>query len=103
MSDAKPTSDSLYHKRIKIQPRQAKGKFQQLRLLTVWVTLGIYFILPWVTWHGRQAILFDLPSRRFYMFGVTFWPQDFILLSWWLIIAAFSLFFMNENTVILCA
>ncbi|MFN3587653.1 MAG: cytochrome c oxidase accessory protein CcoG, partial [Moraxellaceae bacterium] len=78
--------------REKIHARSISGFFQNLRVLTIWVTLGIYFLLPWVTWDGRQALLFDLPERKFYIFWWTFLPQDFFFLSWLLIIAAFSLF-----------
>ncbi|MDF2445510.1 MAG: ccoG [Moraxellaceae bacterium] len=82
----------LYAKREKIQPRAIDGFFQNLRLLTIWVTLGVFMLLPWVTWDGRQALLFDLPARKFYIFWWTFLPQDFFFLSWLLIMAAFSLF-----------
>src|SRR5690606_22971112 len=51
--------------------------------------------MPWVQWGGRQAVLFDLPARKFYIFGLTFFPQDFFLLTWLLIIAALSLFFFT--------
>ncbi len=92
---AEKENRDLYQKREKIYQRHATGFFQTLRNLTIWVTLGIYFLAPWFTWNGRQAILFDLPERKFYIFGLTFWPQDFLLLSWLLIIAAFALFFFT--------
>ncbi|MEM9304139.1 MAG: cytochrome c oxidase accessory protein CcoG, partial [Pseudomonadota bacterium] len=57
--------------------------------------LGIFYALPWLNWGGRQMVLFDLPARKFYVFGFTFWPQDFILLTGLLIIAALSLFFFT--------
>ncbi|MDF3031818.1 MAG: ccoG [Moraxellaceae bacterium] len=82
----------LYAKRKKIQPRAISGFFQNFRLVTIWTTLTVYLLLPWVTWDGRQALLFDLPARKFYIFGWTFLPQDFVFLSWLLIMAAFSLF-----------
>jgi polyferredoxin len=61
----------------------------------VWVLLGIYYVLPWLEWNGRQAVLFDLPARKFFIFGLVFWPQDFIFLTWLLIMAALSLFFFT--------
>ncbi len=85
----------LYKKREKIYQRHPQGLFQTLRVATIWVTLGLYFLLPWLGWDGRQAILFDLPDRKFYIFWFTFWPQDFLYLSWLLIIAAFGLFFVT--------
>ena len=57
--------------------------------------MGIYYFLPWLNFDGHQAVLFDLPARKFYIFAITFWPQDFIFLSWALIIAAFTLFFVT--------
>jgi cytochrome c oxidase accessory protein FixG len=54
-----------------------------------------YFGTLWLTWNGRQAVWFDLPTRQFHVFGITFWPQDFMLLSWALIIGAFALFFVT--------
>ena len=82
----------LYAKRAKIQPRSISGLFQNLRIITIWVTMTLFLALPWVTWEGRQALLFDLPARKFYIFWWTFLPQDFFFLSWLLIMAAFSLF-----------
>jgi cytochrome c oxidase accessory protein FixG len=57
--------------------------------------LGIFYVLPWVQWEGRQAVLFDLPARKFFILGLVFWPQDFIFLTWLLIIAALALFFFT--------
>ncbi|MFZ5562288.1 MAG: cytochrome c oxidase accessory protein CcoG [Pseudomonadota bacterium] len=89
---ARSATIDLYAKRKKIQPRSIDGFFQNIRLVTIWATLTAYLVLPWITWDGRQALLFDLPARNFYIFGWTFLPQDFVLLSWLLIMAAFSLF-----------
>lgn len=88
-------SNDLYQKREKIYQRHGSGFFQRIRVITIWLTLGVYFLGPWLTWGGRQAVLFDLPERKFYIFWFTFWPQDFLLLSWLLIIAAFALFFFT--------
>ncbi|MGB3623896.1 cytochrome c oxidase accessory protein CcoG [Ketobacter sp. MCCC 1A13808] len=85
----------LYQKREKIYQRHLSGFFQNIRVITIWITLGVYFLGPWLTWDGRQGVLFDLPERKFYIFWFTFWPQDFLYLAWLLIIAAFALFFVT--------
>ncbi len=85
----------LYRKREKIYPREVHGIFAFFRSLAMVGLLGIFYGLPWVSWGGRQAVLFDLPARKFYIFGLTLWPQDFIYLSLLLIIAALSLFFFT--------
>lgn len=82
----------LYQRREKIFTRFVGGFYQRLRFFTGWPLLAGYFLLPWVQWDGRQAVLFDLPARQFHIFELTFWPQDFWLLGWLLIIAAFALF-----------
>jgi cytochrome c oxidase accessory protein FixG len=82
----------LYEKREKIYTRKIEGFFQRLRLFTGWPLLVGYFVLPWLQWGNRPAVLFDLPARKFHIFFMTFWPQDFPLLAWLLIIAAFALF-----------
>ncbi len=64
------------------------------RLSTI-VLLGLFYGVPWLSWDGRQAVLFDLPARKFYLFGLTLWPQDFPYLALLLIIAALSLFFFT--------
>jgi cytochrome c oxidase accessory protein FixG len=48
--------------------------------------------MPWLTWNDRQAVLFDLVHRKFYIFGLVFWPQDIVYLTVLLIISAYSLF-----------
>ena len=85
----------LYQKRKKIYPRQVHGLFAALRVMGVSTLLGFYYIMPWLLWDGRQAILFDLPERKFYVLGLIFWPQDFIYLTMILVIAALSLFFFT--------
>jgi cytochrome c oxidase accessory protein FixG len=82
----------LYQHREKIFTRTIEGRFQRIRLFSGWPLLIGYLGLPWLNWGDRQAVLFDLPTRHFYIFGLTFWPQDFMLLAWLLIIAAFGLF-----------
>ncbi len=85
----------IYAKHQKIYPRQVHGLFSRLRTTALVVLLGIFYGLPWVQWGDRQAILFDLPERKFHVFGLTFWPQDFFLLAVLLVIAALTLFFFT--------
>jgi len=92
---AEDVEQGLFAAHQKVYPREVSGRFARLRILSVLALLGFYYAMPWVTWAGRQAVLFDLPGRKFYIFGITFFPQDFILLTWLLIIAALSLFFFT--------
>ena len=82
----------LYSRREKIYTRKIEGFFQRIRLFTGWPLLFGYFLLPWLSWDGRQLVLFNLPERKFDIFALTFWPQDFPMLAFLLIIAAFALF-----------
>ncbi len=91
----KPVEDSLYAKHEKIYPRKAYGLFSNLKTLSSLTLLGIYYTFPWLQWDNRQAVLFDLPARKFYVFNFVFWPQDFIYLAFLLIIAALALFFFT--------
>jgi cytochrome c oxidase accessory protein FixG len=86
---------SLYRSEAKIYPREVKGRFASLRRLAMFALLGLFYAGPWVTWGDRQAILFDLPARKFYIFGLTLWPQDFVYLALLLITLAVSLFFFT--------
>ena len=95
MSAAEAPTASLYEAHRKVYPREVNGRFDRLRRAAVIVLLGIFYGLPWLRWEGHQALLFDLPARKFYVFGLTFFPQDFFLLTWLLIIAALSLFFFT--------
>ena len=82
----------LYQHREKIYTRKIEGFFQRIRLFTGWPLLLGYLLLPWIDLHGQQSVLFDLPERKFHILGLTFWPQDFPMLAFLLIIAAYSLF-----------
>ncbi len=90
-----PASGETYARHEKVYPREVSGRFARLRTLAVWVLLGIYYGLPWLKYGGRQAVLFDLPARKFYVFGLVLWPQDFIFLTWLLVLAGLSLFFFT--------
>ncbi|MCU0842422.1 MAG: cytochrome c oxidase accessory protein CcoG [Thiobacillaceae bacterium] len=83
---------SLYEVRQKIYPRAVHGWFNNWRVILVVVTQVIFYGLPWVPWEGRQAVLFDLAARKFYLFDLVLWPQDFIWLAALLIISALGLF-----------
>lgn len=87
-----PEAKSLYAPREKIQVREIHGLFQKIRSYSLWGLMALFFATPWLTWDDRQAVLWDLPARQFHIFGITFWPQDFFLLSGLLIIAAYGLF-----------
>ena len=86
---------SLYAKAEKIYPREVHGLFARLRVLGVLGLLGIYYVTPWLRWDGQQALLLDLPARKFHIFFITLWPQDFIYLAALLIIAGLTLFFVT--------
>ncbi len=94
LKEKNPTS--LYAKAETVYVKNMTGRFANLRLIAAWVLLGLYYVFPWITWNGKQAVLFDLPARKFHYFGVTLWPQDFIYLSWLLIILALLLFFFTS-------
>ncbi|MGB9149727.1 MAG: cytochrome c oxidase accessory protein CcoG [Burkholderiales bacterium] len=84
--------ESLFEIRQKIYPRAVTGSFATARVVMVLLTQLLYYGLPWLEWNGRQAVLFDLVSRKFFIFGLVFWPQDFIYLTVLLVISALSLF-----------
>ena len=86
---------SFYVSERKVYPRDVSGRFDRLRRAAVVWLLGMFYVFPWLRWDGRQAVLFDLPARKFYVFGLTFWPQDFPLLALLLIIAGVALFFFT--------
>ena len=83
---------SLYASHQKIYPRSVQGLFAQWRWVLVAITQLVFYGLPWLEWGQRQAVLFDLGARRFYIFGIVLYPQDFIYLTAILVISAFSLF-----------
>jgi cytochrome c oxidase accessory protein FixG len=85
----------LYAKREHIYVKFYKGLYRNLRTVSGFIMLAAFFGFSWLQWDGHQAVLFDLPNRQFHIFGMTFWPQDFMLLSWLLIILAFVLFLVT--------
>lgn len=86
---------SLYVSEKKIYPREQSGRFQTLRKAAVLWLLGMYYGVAWLQWDDRQAVLWDLPARKFYVFGLVFWPQDFLFLALLMIMAGLSLFFFT--------
>lgn len=92
---SEPITQEIYAKRRHIYVREIKGVFQKLRRSANWALMLAFFLLPWINIGGRPLILFDLPNREFHIFSATFYPQEFILLSWLLIICAFGLFFIT--------
>ena len=90
-----PVEVALYESSEKIYSREIKGRFQRWRVFCVYMLLGLYYALPWIQWGDRQAVLFDLPARKFHIFFLTFWPQDFIFLALLLIMAGLLLFFVT--------
>ncbi|MXZ80621.1 MAG: cytochrome c oxidase accessory protein CcoG [Gammaproteobacteria bacterium] len=90
---------SLYERRQRIYPRQVHGLFASMRVTGVIVLMGIFYGLAWIRYDTgesvRQAVLWNLPERKFHIFSLTFWPQDFIYLTALLIVAALSLFFFT--------
>src|SRR6185295_19611954 len=78
----------LYAADKKVYPRAVHGWFAAWRWTLVWATQLVFYGAAWLEWNGRQAVLFDLAQRKFYILGLVLWPQDFIYLAVLLIIAA---------------
>jgi cytochrome c oxidase accessory protein FixG len=90
-----PGQVSLYERWRKIYPLWVDGGFQRWRRIVLLVLLLVFYVTPWLRWDGRPAVWLNLPERKFTFLWATFWPQEFILVSWLLIIGAFSLFFVT--------
>ena len=91
-ANQEPELIDLYQKPEKIYTRSFSGRYRTMRLAGGTLLFLLFFGTCWININGHQAVLFDLPARKFHIFGTTFWPQDFILLTWLLIICAFGLF-----------
>ena len=92
---------SLYAKREPVFPRKVKGKFRSLKWLIMLVTLGIYYLTPWIRWDRGpelpdQAVLIDLASRRFFFFWIEIWPHEFYFIAGLLIMAGLGLFLFTS-------
>jgi len=90
--DAEGKSVSLYEAQKKVYPRSISGLFARWRWAMVFITQIVFYGLPWLQWGERQMVLFDLGARRFFIFGLVLYPQDFIYLTALLIISALALF-----------
>lgn len=77
----------------RVHARSVSGLFTRWRWTLVWLTQLVFYGVPWLTWNGQQAVLFDLASRRFYLFGQVLFPQDLIYLTGVLVFSALLLFF----------
>ena len=98
--DVDADDEPLYAARKKVYPQRVSGTFRRIKWAVLFVTLGIYYLLPFVRWDRgpnapHQAVLVDFPSRRFYFFFIEIWPQEVYYLTGLLIIAAMVLFLMN--------
>ncbi len=89
-------SGSLYVAAPKIQPRAVDGRYARFRTGAALMLLGLFYLLPWMSWQGRPLVLFDLPARQFHLFGMILVPQDLYLLAGLLLIAAVTLFFFTS-------
>ena len=91
----------LYEARKKIFPKRASGQFRRFKWLIMLVTLGIYYITPWLRWDRGpyapdQAVLVDIANRRFYFFWIEIWPQEFFYVAGLLVMAGFGLFLVTS-------
>ena len=93
----KKENRALYKKRVKIYPKRARGAFRKFKWLIMAVTLAIYYVTPWLRWDRGpnapdQAVLIDMPARRFYFFFIEIWPQEVFFITGLLVLAAMGLF-----------
>jgi cytochrome c oxidase accessory protein FixG len=96
------TRQPLYAPRKKIFPRKAEGQFRRFKWLVMLVTLGIYYVTPWLRWDRGpyapdQAVLVDVANRRFYFFFIEIWPQEFYFVAGLLVMAGFGLFLVTSS------
>jgi len=99
---ARAGSASLYARREKIHPKRGEGSFRRLKWIVMAVTLGIYYLTPWLRWDRGpyapdQAVLVDLAHRRFYVFFIEIWPQEFIYVAGLLVMAGIGLFLVTST------
>nr|WP_223385593.1 cytochrome c oxidase accessory protein CcoG [Oricola cellulosilytica] len=98
---ARQKSEPLYAARQSIHPKRAEGTFRRLKWIVMLVTLGIYYVTPWIRWdrgeHAPdQAVLIDVANRRFYFFFIEIWPQEFIYVAGLLVMAGIGLFLITS-------
>ena len=92
---------ALYAKREPVYPKAVDGRFRRFKWAVMILTLGIYYITPWLRWDRgpyapNQAVLVDLAHRRFFMFGIEIWPQEFYFVAGLLIMAGIGLFLVTS-------
>ncbi len=92
----------LYAPRKKIFPKRASGQFRRFKWLIMAITLGIYYLTPWIRWDRGpfapdQAVLIDLANRRFYFFFIEIWPQEFFFVAGMLVMAGIGLFLITST------
>lgn len=85
----------VFESKNKIYVRAVSGWFAAWRWALVWLTQWVFYAMPWLPWNGRQAVLFNLESQRFFLFGLTLYPQDLIYLTVLLVLCALALFFFT--------
>ena len=95
------TRPPLYAPRKKIFPKRAAGNFRRFKWLVMAITLGIYYLTPWLRWDRGpyapdQAVLVDLAHRRFYFFFIEIWPQEFFYVAGLLMMAGIGLFLVTS-------
>ena len=92
----------LYAARKKVFPKRASGNFRRFKWLVMAITLGIYYITPWLRWDRGpfapdQAVLIDMEHRRFYFFFIEIWPQEFYYVAGLLVMAGVGLFLITST------
>ena len=90
----------LYAPHKAIYPQSVAGTYRTIKWVVLVATLGVYYLLPFVRFDRgpnapHQAVLIDLPGRRFYFFFIEIWPQEVYYITGLLILAAVALFLMN--------
>ena len=87
--------EPFFEPKNRIYVRAVTGWFAAWRWALVWLTQLVFYGMPWLSWNGRQAVLFNLESQRFYLFGLSLYPQDLIYLTVLLVLCALALFFFT--------
>ena len=92
MSEHNVDHSMLYQKHIPIHTRSVKGKFRNFKTAVLIVAFAVYFLLPWLPWQrvsaANQAVMFDLVTKRFFIFDLVSYPQDIFWMSMLLFLAA---------------
>ncbi|MFC4254374.1 cytochrome c oxidase accessory protein CcoG [Altererythrobacter xixiisoli] len=94
-------ADQLFTRQVTVHPKRIDGRFRRFKWLIMAVTLAIYYGTPWIRWDRGayapdQAVLVDVAGRRFYMFDIEIWPQEFYFVAGLLIMAGIGLFLVTS-------